>query len=183
MSSILIRETTLKVFTMDLCSQIPDHYDAVHNPKHYAMQSISLEPKDVMTYLPSHLANAFKYICRAGYKDDEIQDLEKALEYIRYFEKNQKDQLIHPDALRMLKLYADHASCTFLWDAKFQKAKTVKKFFKVASKNIQKYIHWHIQSDREDQLVNEICRLKKKRLAYPDLKRDPELLKYLVDQR
>ena len=29
-----------------------------------------------------HLGNAIKYICRAGYKDDKIQDLEKAIHYL-----------------------------------------------------------------------------------------------------
>ena len=29
-----------------------------------------------------HLGNAIKYICRAGYKDSRIQDLEKAIHYL-----------------------------------------------------------------------------------------------------
>ena len=29
-----------------------------------------------------HLGNAIKYICRAGYKDSEIEDLEKAIHYL-----------------------------------------------------------------------------------------------------
>jgi|TARA_B100000073_G_C23608177_1_gene523404 hypothetical protein len=29
-----------------------------------------------------HLGNAVKYICRAGYKDDKIKDLEKAIHYL-----------------------------------------------------------------------------------------------------
>ena len=34
-----------------------------------------------------HLGNAIKYICRAGYKDSKIQDLEKAIHYLQ----NEKD--------------------------------------------------------------------------------------------
>ena len=30
-----------------------------------------------------HLGNAIKYICRAGYKDSKIQDLEKAIHYLQ----------------------------------------------------------------------------------------------------
>ena len=30
-----------------------------------------------------HLGNAIKYICRAGYKDNKIEDLEKAIHYLR----------------------------------------------------------------------------------------------------
>jgi len=29
-----------------------------------------------------HLGNAIKYICRAGYKDNKMQDLEKAIHYL-----------------------------------------------------------------------------------------------------
>ena len=30
-----------------------------------------------------HLGNAIKYVCRAGYKDSKIQDLEKAIHYLQ----------------------------------------------------------------------------------------------------
>jgi len=30
-----------------------------------------------------HLGNVIKYICRAGYKDNDIQDLEKAIHYLQ----------------------------------------------------------------------------------------------------
>ena len=30
-----------------------------------------------------HLGNAIKYICRAGYKDSKIQDLKKAIHYLK----------------------------------------------------------------------------------------------------
>ena len=30
-----------------------------------------------------HLGNAIKYICRAGYKDSKIQDIEKAIHYLQ----------------------------------------------------------------------------------------------------
>ena len=29
-----------------------------------------------------HLGNVVKYICRAGYKDDDIKDLKKAIHYL-----------------------------------------------------------------------------------------------------
>ena len=30
-----------------------------------------------------HLGNAIKYICRAGYKENKIRDLEKAIHYLQ----------------------------------------------------------------------------------------------------
>ena len=38
-----------------------------------------------------HLGNAIKYICRAGYKDSKIQDLEKAIHYLQNELDNEKD--------------------------------------------------------------------------------------------
>ena len=38
-----------------------------------------------------HLGNAIKYICRAGYKDSKIQDLEKAIHYLTNELDHEKD--------------------------------------------------------------------------------------------
>ena len=38
-----------------------------------------------------HLGNAVKYICRAGYKDSKIQDLEKAIHYLENELTHEKD--------------------------------------------------------------------------------------------
>lgn len=165
---------------MNLSTNVPESYDNVHNPEHYLAASINLQPKDVMTYLPSHLANAFKYICRAGKKNDEIEDLKKALEYIRYYELNRKNQLVHPDALTILKLYTAHASNPLFWGKKIDNANSLRKFFNAVAKNIREELSYYNRSEREDQLVNEVCRLKKIRLTYPGVKRNPEMLKYIL---
>lgn len=64
------------------------------NPQHY--QTDSLEAIDVIEafFMHSpHLANVFKYIARAGKKDDLVQDLEKAQwyldRYINFVKENQ----------------------------------------------------------------------------------------------
>ena len=41
-----------------------------------------------------HLGNAIKYICRAGYKDSKIQDLEKAIHYLENELHHEEDILI-----------------------------------------------------------------------------------------
>ena len=38
-----------------------------------------------------HLGNAIKYICRAGYKDSKIQDLDKAIHYLQNELEHEKD--------------------------------------------------------------------------------------------
>ena len=41
-----------------------------------------------------HLGNALKYICRAGYKDSKVDDLEKAIHYLQDELKHEENLLI-----------------------------------------------------------------------------------------
>ena len=40
-----------------------------------------------------HLGNSIKYICRAGYKESKIKDLEKAIHYLQNEVVNQQNLL------------------------------------------------------------------------------------------
>ena len=57
----------------------------VKSPKHYT-EGRKFEPKDVIRDwgLNFNLGSALKYIARAGRKDDIVQDLRKAQEYIEF---------------------------------------------------------------------------------------------------
>lgn len=59
--------------------------NAVKHPSHYA-EGRKYEPKDVIRdwKLNFNLGNAVKYLARAGRKDDIVQDLKKAQEYIQF---------------------------------------------------------------------------------------------------
>lgn len=58
--------------------------DMIHKPKHYCFSKF--EPKDVIRAwgLNFNLGSAVKYIARAGRKDDIIQDLKKAREFLTF---------------------------------------------------------------------------------------------------
>jgi len=60
------------------------HYDPVECPSHY-IEGRAYEPIDVIEdwKLDFCLGNAVKYISRAGRKNDEVEDLKKALWYIQ----------------------------------------------------------------------------------------------------
>ena len=51
-------------------------------PSYYQRGSIDVWDFIRQQELNFHLGNAIKYICRAGYKDSKIQDLEKAIHYL-----------------------------------------------------------------------------------------------------
>ena len=58
--------------------------DAIHKPDHYCFSKY--EPRKVIHAwgLNFNLGSAIKYIVRAGRKDDIVQDLEKAREFIAF---------------------------------------------------------------------------------------------------
>lgn len=59
--------------------------DPVNKPQHYMSEGGGLEAIDVIEgfELNFNLGNVVKYVLRAGKKDDEMQDLKKALWYLR----------------------------------------------------------------------------------------------------
>lgn len=71
----------------------PTCFDNVSHPSHYT-EGRKYEPKDVIRDwgLNFNLGNAVKYVARAGRKDDILQDLKKARQYldfeIEYLEAN-----------------------------------------------------------------------------------------------
>lgn len=57
--------------------------DNVNNPKHYTEHQSGIECIQITEHMNFCLGNAVKYIWRADLKHDAIEDLEKAVWYIR----------------------------------------------------------------------------------------------------
>lgn len=58
--------------------------DFVHHPKHYTSDDCGVEAIEVTSLLPACISNAVKYVWRCGKKDEDLQELKKALWYINY---------------------------------------------------------------------------------------------------
>jgi hypothetical protein len=58
--------------------------DAIHHPKHYTSDDCGVEAIEVTSLLPACISNAVKYVWRCGKKDEDLQELKKALWYINY---------------------------------------------------------------------------------------------------
>lgn len=58
-------------------------HDPVESPQHYTSSPSQIECIDVVEHLNFCRGNAIKYIWRAGAKGNEVQDLEKAIWYLR----------------------------------------------------------------------------------------------------
>ena len=57
-------------------------HDAVNHPSHYTRGKIEVIDFIEDQQLPYHLGNVIKYIARAGYKGDKLEDLKKARWYL-----------------------------------------------------------------------------------------------------
>ena len=53
-----------------------------HGPEYYKRGSIQVWDFVRDQELNFHLGNVIKYVCRAGYKNDDIDDLSKAIHYL-----------------------------------------------------------------------------------------------------
>ena len=58
--------------------------DTVNHPKHYTSDDCGIEAIEVTSLLPACISNAVKYVWRCGKKDEDLQELKKALWYINY---------------------------------------------------------------------------------------------------
>lgn len=86
-----------KEYVKSLIPTTDDAYDVVFKPSHYT-EGRKYEPKDVIRdwELNFNLGNTVKYVARAGRKDDILQDLKKARQYldfeIEYLEKEREEK-------------------------------------------------------------------------------------------
>ena len=58
--------------------------DTVHHPKHYTSDDCGVEAIEITSLLPACISNTVKYVWRCGKKDEDLQELKKALWYINY---------------------------------------------------------------------------------------------------
>ena len=77
---------------------LEDAIDDVKSPKHYKLEGIELECKDIIKsvlgkegYKNWCHGTALKYLFRAGKKEDELKDFKKAKEYISWIIKEMEE--------------------------------------------------------------------------------------------
>ena len=62
--------------------ELPKKEDVINHPSHYTRGKIEVIDFIEDQQLPYHLGNVIKYIARAGYKCDKLEDLKKARWYL-----------------------------------------------------------------------------------------------------
>jgi len=71
---------------------MPENKDNVDHPLHYTQHPSGVECIEIVEYFNFNIGNVIKYCWRAGLKDDEILDLEKAAWYLsREIERRHKE--------------------------------------------------------------------------------------------
>lgn len=72
--------------------------DPVSHPSHYTAHPSGVECIEVTEHFNFNRGNAIKYVWRAGEKDDEVQDLKKAIWYLeREVARLTQSPNTHPD--------------------------------------------------------------------------------------
>ena len=77
------------------------------NPNYYRSHPSGVECIDVIRGLPFSAGNAIKYIWRAGQKDSTLQDLDKALWYVRDCIDNKVDFLAGYPTMDLFQRWGD----------------------------------------------------------------------------
>lgn len=62
--------------------ELPKKEDVINHPSHYTRGKIEVIDFIEDQQLPYHLGNVIKYVARAGYKGDKLEDLKKARWYL-----------------------------------------------------------------------------------------------------
>lgn len=65
--------------------------DMVKHPKHYTSHPSGIECIEITKHMGFCLGNAMKYVWRADLKNDTVEDLHKAIQYIK-FELEKREQ-------------------------------------------------------------------------------------------
>ena len=74
-------------------SEMESKVDMVNHPPHYTRGNIEVIDFIEDQQFDCHIGTAIRYLCRAGYKWNEIEDLEKAIWYInRKIQKLKKQE-------------------------------------------------------------------------------------------
>lgn len=66
--------------------------DNIEHPKHYTSHPSGIECIQITRHMGFNLGNAIKYIWRADLKNDALEDLEKAVWYLRDEIKKRKGE-------------------------------------------------------------------------------------------
>ena len=87
--------------------------DNVNHPKHYLSAALTLEPIELTARLNSCLGQALQYVCRAPYKGNEIEDLQKAVFYLEKQRQVRPDFTIPPETTPYIQIFMHHAEGLF----------------------------------------------------------------------
>ena len=67
--------------------------ERVNHPPHYNQHLSGIEAIDVIEHMSFNIGNAMKYLWRADFKEDAVEDMQKAVWYItREIEKRKKER-------------------------------------------------------------------------------------------
>ena len=140
------------------------------HPTYYEDNSVSLEAIDVMDYLHPALANAFKYLVRAGSKPDNSweSDAYKALAYISHWQRFKDIQPEHPEAYAVIKLFCNRTYNDLR--VIIAKSNDLESFVDAAEEYLCNKLESKVKYKEYQRCLNQLARMKHKKIPFPELK-------------
>ena len=78
----IMKENSVEIVSKDL--KVKSSNDLVNHPKHYTEDPSGVECIELTSCLSAPISNSLKYLWRCGLKDEDIQELGKAMFYLDY---------------------------------------------------------------------------------------------------
>ena len=105
-----------------MCDTKSDVYDPVNHPSHYIKAAVMVQPIELTARLNACLGQAVNYIVRAPYKNNEVEDLEKAIFYLKKYGEVMADvynaeRNIGGSAVVLGRIFAKQSSHVYIKEA------------------------------------------------------------------
>ena len=82
--------------------------DNVNHPSHYLKAAVTIEPIELTSRMTSCIGQALQYIFRAPHKGNQIEDLRKAVFYLKKQLNVGGYDTVYPEAFPYIAIFAEH---------------------------------------------------------------------------
>lgn len=83
--------------------------DSVNHPSHYLKAAVTIEPIELTSRMTSCIGQALQYVCRAPYKDNEVEDLKKAVFYLKKQLEVGDYVYVNDSAIPYIAVFSEHS--------------------------------------------------------------------------
>lgn len=84
--------------------------DNVNHPTHYLLAAVTIEPIELTARMTSCIGQALQYVFRAKFKENETEDLKKAVFYLKKQLEVGGYSDVYPEAFPYITIFSEHST-------------------------------------------------------------------------